>query len=455
MNRTAYQILLVLSCGDTLLFSRTLRLPLPTLLKLVKSHHLTAQQYPSRLSSSHNFYFPYTFHTGTMPSLSFEALTGVCLNDNKLTESELLLQLRAILQSAPGVIQEKDSLGQTPLHYAAWNRSPELCQLLIDMNPDLVNTVDNIGRLPIHFACSTANFQTIKYLYQKYPESINIQNNMGKYPLHSILAYGIGRRDDEIEMLKFMLKNDRGAVSLRIRHRGAYTTALHLACESQSLEIIKLVFDAYPEAIHIEDDNGHLPMNLVRGSPDLLSFFQSQIQLENQAREDRTIDGNGELPIHRALRNRDVSMGGIKLMMAANPNSINVINSNGHNLLHIASRACNFDTVKYLAGCDDDVLKTLDNNENLPLHYACLGGNVDVIPFIIEQSTFGVTQQNSDKLTPMELLLYEAECDRDSMEYVEAVRCLLLANPVDTLRCHTKKDKEQLLIKEGVKRKRV
>eukprot|EP00956_Cyclotella_meneghiniana_P022751 scaffold43406_cov36-Cyclotella_meneghiniana.AAC.2 len=397
-----------------------------------------------------------------MPSSSFKLAVALCNNISKLTESELLLQMSAILKSNADVVQEKYRTGKTLFHYAATcGRSPEFCQQLIEANPDLVKTADNNGKLPFHFACSQKNIQTAKFLYQKYPESINILADNGHYPLHMLLlASHIGRLEDTIELLQFLLEHDQGAVSSIIRDIDGETTALHIACQdpSESLEIVKLVFDAYPKAIYIEDDIGSSPIDVA--SHEMIEFLDHQLDLEYQARQDRTPDSNGELPIHRALYNRDTSVGGIKLMMAANPASINETNTHGHNLLHIACQSSKLGTIKYLVGCDSDgdLLKTLDNNENLPLHHACLGGNFDVIAFIHEQSTFGVILQNSDKRTPIELLLYESECDRNSMEYVEAVRCLLRANPVDTLKCLAKKDESTTNNQgqdAGTKRRRV
>ena len=397
-----------------------------------------------------------------MPSSSFKSAIALCKNFYNQTESQLLLQLSTILKSNADVVQEKYGTGRTLLHYAAQRgRSPEFCQQLIDANPDLVKTVDNNGKLPFHLACSQKNIRTAKSLFQKYPESINIPANNGHYPLHTLLLVSHrDRLEDTLEMLQFLLEYDQGALSSIIRDIDGVTTALHIACQdpSESLEIVKLVFDAYPKAIYIEDDIGDSPIDV---APHKASkFLFNQLHLESQARQVRTPDNNGELPIHRELYNKDTSVGGIKLMMAANPESINVTNTHGHNLLHIACQSSNLDTVKYLVRCDSDrdLLKTLDNNDNLPLHHACLGGNFDAITFIIVQSTFGVTLQNSDEKIPIELLLYESECDRNGMEYVEAVRCLLRANPVDTLKCLTKKDESTTNNQgqdAGTKRKRV
>ena len=76
----------------------------------------------------------------------------------------------------------------------------------------------------------------------------------------------------------------------------------------------------------------------------------------------------------------------------------------------------------------------------------------DIIPLMIERSPFGVMLQNSEKQIPIVLLLLKSQCDRDSIEYVEAVRCLFQVNPVDTLKCLTSKNKEQ---EASLKKKRV
>ena len=137
----------------------------------------------------------------------------------------------------------------------------------------------------------------------------------------------------------------------------------------------------------------------------------------------------------------DTLVGAIKLMVAANPACIGLADNQGQSLLHIVCQGGNLDVVNYLIGMEQDFLKVPDLRGNLPLHHACMRGNCDIIPPIIEQSLFGVTVQNSNKKSPIDLLLFESECDRDSIEYVETVRCLFQVNPEDTLNHLMGKDK--------------
>ena len=186
----------------------------------------------------------------------------------------------------------------------------------------------------------------------------------------------------------------------------------------------------------------------------MIEFLEHQLDLERQAREERETDEHGQLPIHEALQDRETEVGAIKLMVAAYPASIGMTDIQCHTLLHIACQGGNLDTVKYIMGISQDFLNLPDLDGNLPLHIACMRGNCDLIPHIIEQSTFGVMLQNSAKQTPIELLLFESECDRDSMEYVEAVRCLFQVNPDEMLQCLTGKNKKCADGKRKRKRKR-
>ena len=379
-----------------------------------------------------------------MTSRSFDSVCDLCHNHERLSKSELASRLEAILKTNPDVAHEEDRYGHTLLHHAVLNRRlPDFCKLLVDVNPVVVKD-DNNGRrpLPLHVACSKCNVETMKYLYHIYPECINIPKAWdGNYPLHIFVSKHTRYEEEAVEIAKFLLKYDQGALS---KSNNSGSLPLHIACRVWGLAIVKLIFNAYPEAIHIRNNRNWIPLNYARchwdknTRRDLLPFLDRQIDLERQAHEDRTPDNHGRVPIHRALQNRDTSVGAIKLMMAANPARTD---NQGLTLLHHVCRGGNLETFTYIMGLEKDSLKVPDMGENFPLHHACMRGNCDFIPLILEQSTFGVTLQNSAKQIPLELLLFESECDRDSIEYVEAVTCLLQVNPVDTLECLMGKDK--------------
>ena len=367
-----------------------------------------------------------------MPSIPFVLIEELCDHHNDTRcESELLERLSLALAAHPDVAHETDLHGSTLLHEAARARSPDFCKLLIEQNPEAVKTVDGGGFLPFHQSCVTNNIETIKYLFQLYPECIHVaEEESGEYPIHSLLRFSDSRANIS-EVTRFLLKHDRGAVT---KPDCDSSLPLHIAIDmTRGTDIVKQLFDAYPEAIYIKRF-GETPMQQARrqqrpGFDELISYFEYQLECVRQSEGDTKPDRNGQLLIHRGLHRRDLPLGTIKLMVKANPASISAVDNWGNTPLHIAFNYRDNDIVKYLIKADVNSLRNSDMRGNFLLHHACLAGNVEIVNFILENTSHGASVRNSDGKLPIQLLLYDAECNRDSIECVGAIHCLLLAYP--------------------------
>ena len=374
-----------------------------------------------------------------MPSRGFQnVMIVLCRSDRYLRESELAEELKAILTQTPNVAYETDRFHRSLLHYAARFRSVELCQLLVENNPQAVRNHNNKGQLPFHLSCLGFNVQTTKYLFHLYPESINISDLRGNYPIHRLLPYSHRvSEQDALEMTQFLLHHDRGAVS---KPDGIGYYPLHRACmfmrsSQSSIDIVALVYNAYPEAIFIECD-GKSPLFFARhyaSNDEVASFLEAQLDFIRQAREDIEQDHHGNLPIHRVLQNESVPVGSVKLMLAANPNSIFMANNVRMTPLHVACQSGNLDAVKCLVHTNSNSLQVCDGKGNSALHIACLTGKYNITNFILNQPGHGASSHNADGKLPIQLLLFEAECDRDSLEYMDSIDSLLRAYPTALL----------------------
>ena len=358
-----------------------------------------------------------------MNSRSFDSPKEI-LYRSKGSESDALEKLSSFLSTNPNVVREVDGLRQTLLHHAAaGKRSPEFCKLLVQLNPEAVRATDSFGSLPFHLSCSANNVDTAKYLYQLYPESIYIADSTGYYSIHCLCV----RSDGDLGLTLFLLKHDRGAVA-KPNNSGALP--LHMATEAKTLSFVKLFFDAYPEAIYVQCRE-YTPLQIARLShfEEAVTFFESQLEFLRQSAEDTTPDDNGQLPIHRGLFDKVLRLGTIKLMVKANPTIINASDNQGCITLHIASKVGQLDIAKYLIETNIDSLEVYDLEGNCALHHACLTGNCDIINCIIEKSNHGASVRNSEGKLPIQMLLHDPDCNRNSLEYVSAIYGLLLAYP--------------------------
>ena len=387
---------------------------------------------------------------------TYASVCELCKNDNRFPEHVLTEQLMLKLESNPDVLRQTEDNGKTLLHHAIdyW-RSFDFCKVIISNNPDLVKIPGGEDTLlPIHAACNlgVSHTELIKFLIAQYPESVNIPDANGCYPVHSYVVSNGGRLD----VLQLLLKCDEKALSTPNIYGDI---PLHNAVKKiDSVDDVKELFNAYPQALYSKDENGDTPLDIARffhenmfrrrndsATPD---FLQDQIDLTNQASQVITPDENGQLPIHRALQRKSAPFGTIKLMVASNPVSVSIADYEGMIPLHIASRSVDLRIVKLLVESNVASLNISDSKGNFPLHHACLGGNCDVVNFILSQSTHGVSKRNTDGKLPIELLFYEVGYDyfdenddqwrrdmgrsqeyRDTQEYVEAVYHLLCLYP--------------------------
>lgn len=124
-------------------------------------------------------------------------------------------------------------------------------------------------------------------------------------------------------------------------------------------------------------------------------------------------------------------------MVAANPDSVAVVDNRGSLPLQIACQVGDIDIVKYLVEVNENALQICNSRGEFPLQIACHYGRCNIINHILDKSDHGVSTKNRFKKLPIQILLFDADCDRDSLEFVEAMGRLLFAypvNPVDLAR---------------------
>ena len=385
-----------------------------------------------------------------------------------LDETSLIDILRFMLKIDPTLPREVDGEGYLPIDLAVQALSTAFCKELIDAYPESLRVGD--GVLPIHEACRWAvDTDTIQYMLELDPEIINAEEiNDGYLPIHYAAETGMTK------LIELLLKFDPDAASKKANDEigrrlfangGSRRLPLHLACGAlyPNLSSIQALYDAYPEAILARDRDGDTPFDHAeRNQPvqalndaypevyllwdrfgrtplDLagihpaIDFLQTQLEYAEQSRNTAfmtTVDENGWLPLHHALED-NASLGSIKLLMRSNPAAVQVADQKGVYPLHIACKFSSVKVVKYLVDLDGDSLNNVDANKDSPLHYACHRGNCDVVKYLLEANVPSVSERNNDNRLAIHLLLECGEeiLDMDSLEYVETIQQLLLANP--------------------------
>jgi len=363
----------------------------------------------------------------------------LCIN-TELDERAALEILKLLKKKYPEAVRYADNKGLLPIHRACGaGRSPEFCQVLIEEYPGSERMTDEDGLLPLHYACLNNTLATVEYLYKLYPDAINYTTRDGKYPIHYAII-SVDHRDKPtatVDIVKFLLDCDP-YVKLQ-KYEGTVTVSLlYFACRWEyndstieaALEMIKVIYDAYPEAI--EEDS--IASNIRHYHQEVQAFVNSQLVYARQAKDHRlmtTPDGNGQLPLHTALQN-NARLGSIKLLVKGNPLAVQSHDNSGLIPLHVA--CVHRDSVKviqYLVGLDATTLDAVDREGNTALHIACHRARHEIIVTLLEEyDAVSVSKLNAEKKLPIDLL-WESSLvpDRESVDYTETVYRLLKAYP--------------------------
>ena len=383
----------------------------------------------------------------------FTPLHFLC-NNKDLEDTTALDILAFYLERCPEAAQRVDEGGRLPIHVACRGlgcKSFEFCRMLIEAYPGSERiAASGAYGLPIHGACRWNTVALAEYLYKLYPESLNVPNFDGVYPIHCAIEGLTFRADPDsdsaVEMVQFLLDCDPNVASQKFGwNLPFFWVCTQITREwdgvmewgsrvNAALKVLQLLYDAHPEAIFEDED---IVGDLDTFLEEIQTFINTQLTSARQARS-RTVrqmttrDENGQVPLHRALRD-NATLGSIKLLVKRNPSVVLIPDNSGALPLHTACQHNDSPkVVEYLVGLEPNTLTNVDREGNTALHHACRGAKYDTIALLLENyGTVSVSKSNALNKLPIHLLFESgAVANReDDIKYMESVFQLLRVNP--------------------------
>eukprot|EP00984_Skeletonema_dohrnii_P023291 scaffold12357_cov91-Skeletonema_dohrnii-CCMP3373.AAC.10 len=362
------------------------------------------------------------------------------LFSSDVDDSVAFAVLKMLLKDHPRMVRYERWNGMSLLHYAACDELPraaQVCRLLIQALSGLELELDESGLQPLHIACHRGNLPVVKCILELRPTAISGESSNSQFPIHLAICALTENPQAAVEVVKFLLSVDPSVASQEVNgitNDYPLTYACVMSNElnwNAGLEVIKSLYNAYPEAIVNAEAYLRRLIDNDR-TPDVVKhFLVDQLRYTAQASNPqlvRTQDGNGRLPLHHALL-EVAPLGTIKLLVQADPATLQIPDSDGSLPLHIAASKYECpDVIKYLLDLNIDSLLVADNRGNTPLHCACVEGRYDMIEMLLTwYPNAAVCERNLDGDLPIQLLL---DCDdQESADYASCIFLLLKASP--------------------------
>eukprot|EP00956_Cyclotella_meneghiniana_P009567 scaffold13204_cov66-Cyclotella_meneghiniana.AAC.6 len=395
-----------------------------------------------------------TYPEGTAQAWSYRSRSVLPIHEAVSTKSLEFCKL--LINANPELIRIQDGQhARLPIHYASSSGYFDVVKHLYELYPDSIRTMDRSGRYPFHYACNNPNPMVLKYIHELYPGAIDLMTNSGYLAIHEAVYPRTNISTNKCiktKNIEFLISHDPDCLSKTTNDYYRFLP-LHLACnpfgeKTPQLDEVEFLFNLYPEAILESDGRRNLPIDVVEACrqtyglqseaqsyAEIIAFLGTQQNYARMATNTYTMttpDGNGWLPLHHALNN-NAPLGSIKLLVKGNPDAIQLSDNQGLLPIQIACELCSAEVVKFLTSTIDDCFTIRDHNKNYLLHYACRGGNIDVVRHLLKAGhTRSVCKKNKDGMLPIHLLnefVKERWCEENDTKYVEALWLLLLAEP--------------------------
>ena len=298
-------------------------------------------------------------------------------------------------------LNAKDGKGRTVAHFAVKSGNLDVLKILFEKGCLL--TGDD-GNAPLHYACSrkgsssldnALDINLIKFLVSQRDCNIDEVNKDGEHVLHILCKY-----DSDPNIIKYLISEKQCCVNVFDSHGNH---PLRLACKALNIEhVIALTSSPNCDVDVINHLNGQHPLHILceTKSKDIAVEIADHLIKKKQC-DLNVCNENRYTPLGLAFKARNLEM--VKLLTDETRCNIN----EGIHPLHIAYSYHwynhwydGFDLLMNKPSCDVNVQ---DSDGNTLLHLACKRRNTSMVKQLISHSKCDINILNKKNETPLHL----------------------------------------------------
>ncbi|CAH8385982.1 unnamed protein product [Eruca vesicaria subsp. sativa] len=380
-------------------------------------------------------------HSRSTSTASFST-TIITSDESEIMNPKILCAVRAgdkeslvkrIKNDAKTIQQLVDNHGNSLLHIAAASGHGNIVDYVVSKFPNLVEKGNLMNETALHVAARAGSLTIVEFLVRFLTESliISAKSDNGDTALHIALKekhedvafYLLSVSHDDVS---FDVNND-GVSPLYLAVEGGYCdlvanmleslscpsklalmydakSLVHAAMRAKRIDILGIILRQNPRLIELHNEEGRtcLSFGAAIGFYEGISYILSEFD-KAASSLCYVADDDGFFPIHMAAREGHVRI--IKEFLKHCPDSVELLNSQCQNILHIAAKTGKSKVVKYLLELDEEkrMMNGQDLDGNTPLHLATKHRHSMVVNILTWNKNVKLATMNNDGFTALDI----------------------------------------------------
>ena len=284
----------------------------------------------------------------------------------------------------------------------------DILKYIVNTEPSAIDKTVKEGMSPLSVACANPHvtFDVIQYLLEVGPFLALKEGRMGRLPLYELCR---SNGHTSLELVKLVTDAYPEAVT-QVGSGGRIP--IHAAVLKKSLEIVKYLANKNLRSLEMTDNEGSLPFHLAcgYGNIETVKYLSEMHPLSTEA----TLN-DGRTALHMACYNSNSLI--VEHVYLLRPGAMNVSSNRGRRPIHEAVCESLTGAVKVLLVLDPDCASSRDGQRLLPLQNAFKAGNKEIADMLFD--------------TYPEALLARERYNRSSLDLLRAnlKPCQMLKSP--------------------------